>query len=126
MLLPKPKKRSKRKNRLNRKQQLFSRRVRCLDGRCMNPKCPCHKQSFPVGLTAHHIKPKGQGGWYVVENGISFCAISHEWAGGVGNLRDEDGNRITALQFMISVLDYWEGKPEYRWHDVHEELRRKA
>lgn len=124
---PEPKRRHKNKNQLYYKQIVFSREVWKLDGQCMNPDCPCKKdKDLPYILTAHHIIRKGQGGWYVVENGICLCAICHEYAEGRGNLMDEDGNRITALAFVLSALDYWEGKPEYRWENVHAELRRKA
>lgn len=104
----------------------FGVMVLALDGGCMNPDCPCHSEESFEGLvlSAHHIIRRSQGGSDTSENGICFCAISHDWAEGRRNLKI-NGQRVTGRQFVIIVLDGLVGKPEYRWSKAHNELKRK-
>ncbi len=72
----------------------------------------------------HHIKFRSQGGDNKVTNGITLCRQCHDFAHGKGNLKIND-KRVTARQFMIMVLNHLVCEKFYRWHDVHEELKRK-
>lgn len=74
----------------------------------------------------HHIILRSQGGGDSINDMILPCNICDNGFHGKGNLTDEDGNRITGDQFMLSVLDRLEDEPDYRWHDVHEKLRQKV
>ena len=74
--------------------------------------------------TYHHIILRSQGGSDDPKNGISFGQRHHDPAHGVGGFKI-DGVRVTGRQYMIMVLDRLVDSPDYRWGDVHEELKRK-
>ena len=125
LLFPK-KKKIKKQN--NGARVAFHRLIVGRDGKCMNPDCPCHKNKKKevIILSAHHIIRRSQGGRDKLEVGITLCVnYSHKWAEGEGNLTDDNGNRITARQFMIMVLDALKDDPCYRWGLVHAELKRR-
>lgn len=74
----------------------------------------------------HHIILRSQGGGHTIKDMILLCNICGGYAHGVGNLKDNDGHRITGQQFMLSVLDNLINAPDYRWQVVHEKLRQVA
>jgi len=101
----------------------FRLRILRLDSyHCRSPHCPSKNWT----LDAHHIILRsGKRGDETDGNGITLCATCHNYAHGVGNLKDEKGVRVTGRQFMISVLEYWEGTIVDRWQKAREILKKK-
>ena len=91
---------------------------------CMDLTCKCHEKLNPL-LGGHHINPKGRG---VVDNSmenlITLCNyVAHIRV--TSGYDDEDGNRISAAQAMINILEQHIGKPYWRWDGAYVLLRRQ-
>ncbi len=93
------------------------------DFQCRNPKCLSVGDSFTRNiLSVHHIKYKSHQGADTPENMITLCrrcdfAVHMGHGKGVG--------RVAGRQYMLKILDALEEAPDYRWSEVHEELRKR-
>ena len=129
LMFPKPEKRKKR-NRNGGTQGRFRARVLKADGgKCMDKLCECHKESrrdrLLNWLEAHHIiyrshitGPKRNR----VGNGITLCDVAHHKAHhGYGS----GATRVTALEYMIRVIEQHLGASYFRWTKTLRELKKK-
>ncbi len=96
------------------------------NNKCMDLKCLCHVNFaalyIPV-LGGHHINPKGRG---VVDNSMENLITLCNYGAHIrvtSGYRDEDGNRISAAQAMIDILEQHIGKPYWRWKEAYALLR---
>jgi len=117
------------KKRNSNSQAFFRARIVKLDGeRCRNPlhgelmKSLGLKMIAILRFMAHHIKYRSQRGKNTAENGIMFCQYcDHAVHHGVGKGED----RLAGRQYMLKILDALESASDYRWSEVHAELRKR-
>ena len=110
-------------------QTRFRKRLIALDGECC--RSPLHEELIKslklkvlqiLYFIAHHIKYRSHGVNNDTENGIMLCQYcEHAVHHGVG----KGENRLTGRQYMLKILDALEEAPDYRWSEVHEELRKR-
>jgi 5-methylcytosine-specific restriction endonuclease McrA len=102
----------------------FRLRILALDNyKCRNPHCPATNWT----LDAHHIIFRsGERGDETDGNGITLCATCHNYAHGVGNLKDEKGKRVSGREFILGILEHYKGTIYDRWQEPRKILRRKT
>lgn len=111
----------------------FRETIISLDGfACRNPKClsvkennPSIKEDDPYArrlLSPHHIKYKSHQGPDTKENTITLCQLCHK---AVQEGHGKGDKRLTARQYMLKILNDLVGAADYRWHEVHEEYRKR-
>ena len=93
------------------------------DFQCRNPKCLSVGDSFTKRqLSVHHIIYKSHQGPDTPENMITLCRRC-DYA--VHNGHGRGDARLTGRQYMLKILDALEGASDYRWGEVHAELRKR-
>lgn len=127
LALPKPNSRADRKRKKRDKEksyQMFRKNVfKIANGRCENRHCMSTETGCLSGLSPHHIHKRSQGGPDTVANGILLCVQCHERA--ESGYNDHNGNRITARQYNIRLLEDWLGHDRFRWTLVLAYLKSK-
>ena len=87
----------------------------------LDPVCrSCARKS----TSAHHIKYRSAGGMETPENGIGLCSVCDHYVH--HGMTTSCGDRWSAHKCMLKMLDMMTVTPFYRWHAVHDELRRKV
>ena len=101
----------------------FRERILALDRYdCRNPRCP--KTGITI-LSSHHIKYRSQGGDESSNNGITLCSTCDQYAHGQGNLKNENGQRVSGDEFTLKILEYWKNKNGDRWKTARKHLKLK-
>jgi hypothetical protein len=119
---PKPPKRNRKNETLQRRQDLatFKHQVLAADGyRCAVKGCKCDSKN---GLHAHHIVYRSHEGSDDISNGITLCPVEHD--------KVHNGTRIlgvlyTGRAYMLMILRSHKGDKNFRWQEAMGILERR-
>lgn len=92
------------------------------DCKCRNCGKSVHPESNN-GDGAHHIIYRSEYTDDHLYNLITLCFTCHRFAH--DGTKDEKGNRITAREFVLSLLEDLQDSKSFRWQESLELLRRK-
>ena len=89
--------------------------------RCRNADCETPR----FMLSVHRVFRASHGGKYTLKNGVTLCAVCHNFAEGKGNPKDIHGEKTTGDQWLLSKLSFWISHPDDRFEPHRQFLREK-
>lgn len=91
---------------------------------CRNPVCNSRNKLFKDNIfAAHDIILTSQGGEDSPANRIALCRVCHTCVHEGGHWNKEP-DRIPGHTFMLRILTYWWGRPDFRWPESYESVKK--